>query len=77
MDFERAISTANSHLLKAKIAYLEGDHEKSIAHAMIAANIAAFTIFNKVGGIEKIIASAERKIAEMESVINASKRKAV
>ena len=77
MDFESSVNTANSHLLKAKIAYLEGDYEKSIAHAMIATNIAALTMFNKVGGAEKIIAAAERKIAEMESLMNASKRKAV
>ncbi|MBI2076629.1 MAG: hypothetical protein HYT72_05280 [Candidatus Aenigmarchaeota archaeon] len=77
MDFEHAVSTANSHLLKAKIAYLECDCEKSIAHALIATNIATFTIFNKVGGAEKIIAATERKIAELESLMDAAKRKAV
>lgn len=68
MDFEIAKNAANSHLMKAKIAYLEGDREKSIAHAMIASNIATFAVFNKIGGAEKIISAAEKKIAEMQEL---------
>lgn len=61
MEFEHASAAAHSHLLKAKIAYLEGDSLKAVQHAMMASDIANYTIFNKVGGVERVIAATEHK----------------
>lgn len=76
MDWDKTLSTAHSHLLKAKIAYLEGDSLKAVQHAMISGDIASYAIFNKVGGVERVIAAAERKISELETMLKASKKEA-
>ncbi len=76
-SLENVLSAASSHLLRAKIAYLEGDSLKSVQHAMIAGDIASYAIFNKVGGVERIISSAENRIRELETVLRASKRQAL
>lgn len=74
MELEHALAAAHSHLLKSKIAYLEGDHPKAVQHAMMAGDIATYMIFNKVGGVERIISSAEHKISELETILKPNKR---
>jgi len=73
---EHALAAAHSHLLKAKIAYLEGDSLKAVQHAIMAGDIASFTVFNSVGGVERIISSAEHKISELETILRTAKKEA-
>lgn len=73
---EHAVGAAHGHLLKAKIAYLEGDFQKAAQHSIMAGDIASYTVFNKVGGVERIIAAAEHKVSELETLIKARKKEA-
>jgi len=72
---EHALSESRNHLLKSKIAYLEGDFQKAVQHATIAGDIATYTTFYKVGGVERIIAAAEHKISELETILKSSGQK--